>query len=348
MLYPNNDFLKYTLENPENCDHNVGVFNHFDVIKDAPGVLRFEPNLTAKPVEDAKPISLVLSTGIHGNETGPMELVNDVVKDILNTKLRLAVRLLVIVGNPYAALKGTRFCDVNLNRLFLGAYEKYSGLEVARAIELERCVTQFFEKAPQEHVRLHYDLHTAIRGSKYKKFAVHPFVSKRHYDPSQFSFLTACGIDALLLSHQPTTTFSYYSYAMHGAHAFTVELGKVQPFGCNDLSELKHIDAGLRALIEKACLVQSDEKPMKVFKIIDALIKDSENYRLNIDAEAENFTLFDKGTVLAQSEKGMYQIEQAGDAIVFPNTNIPLGQRAGLVVREVKNKDLFCEPRVGA
>ncbi|RUM51568.1 MAG: succinylglutamate desuccinylase, partial [Marinomonas sp.] len=37
--------------------------------------------------------------------------------------------------------------------------------------------------------------------------------------------------------------------------------------------------------------------------------------------------------VLAESSLGQYVIEQEGDAIVFPNTQLPVGQRAGLVVR---------------
>lgn len=44
--------------------------------------------------------SVVLSAGIHGNETAPIEVLNQLVSDLLAEKLSLAVRLLVILGNP--------------------------------------------------------------------------------------------------------------------------------------------------------------------------------------------------------------------------------------------------------
>ncbi|WCN14587.1 succinylglutamate desuccinylase [Marinomonas mediterranea] len=358
MMIPDNDFLAHTLKALDNNDRASVDYGSFIVVTEGLGVLRFEPKYQSEAsgasvdqsgierivVSKTKfqPVSLVISVGIHGNETGPMELVNQIVKDMLNQDLSPSIRLLIIIGNPHAAVKGERFCDVNLNRLFLGAHKNYIGREVKRAIFLEHCVTRFFDEAPANHTRLHYDLHTAIRGSKYKKFAVHPYIGNKRYNLTQFSFIAECGIEAVLLSHQPTTTFSYYSYAEHDAQAFTIELGKVHPFGRNDLSEFEAINVGLRSLIETGALVSSERYvSMKVFKVIDSLVKDSDGYRLNIPDNMENFTPFDKATVLAESDKGRYVIKQTGDSVVFPNVNLPVGQRAGLVIREVKNKDLF-------
>jgi succinylglutamate desuccinylase len=205
-------------------------------------------------------------------------------------------------------------------------------MEVELAKQLEASVKNFFD-AHHAGEKFHYDLHTAIRGSQYEKFAVHPFTNGKSYSQAQFAFHAACGIEAVLLSNQPATTFSYHSYAIHGAHAATVELGQVKPFGENDLTRLSAIHDSLVALLNKAELAEKSVEGMKLFEVIDVLTKDSDDYQLNIPSGLKNFTGFEAGFVLTESSLGQYVIEQEGDAIVFPNTQLPVGQRAGLVVR---------------
>ena len=325
MSIPNNDLLAFTLANPSYDKTMMWSFRGGKAYLERSGVLRLEP-------EQAPKHSVVLSAGIHGNETAPIELVNALVQQILAGELELNVRLLVILGHPQAMIEGTRFCDVNLNRLFCGAWQRYEGMEVELAKQLEASVKRFFD-AHLVGEKFHYDLHTAIRGSEYEKFAVHPFTNGKSYSLAQFAFHAACGIEAVLLSHQPATTFSYHSYATHGAHAATVELGQVKPFGENDLTRLSAIRDSLVALLNKAELAEKSVEEMKLFEVIDVLTKDSEDYQLNIPSDLKNFTGFEAGFVLAESSLGQYVIEQEGDAIVFPNTQLPVGQRAGLVVR---------------
>ncbi len=64
-------------------------------------------------------------------------------------------------------------------------------------------------------------------------------------------FLGACGVRTILLSSGPTTTFSYYSSHQHGAHAFTVELGKVRPFGENDMTRFIEARQALQELVTR-------------------------------------------------------------------------------------------------
>ncbi|MFQ3187384.1 MAG: succinylglutamate desuccinylase, partial [Marinomonas primoryensis] len=226
MTILNNDFLAVTLANQDGLTPFQFVFPSGTGFVENTGILRLEPTQETS-------ISLVLSVGIHGNETGPIELVNQLVTSILKGRISLSVRLLVLIGNPVAANQAIRFCDVNLNRLFSGAWQNYNGFEAQIAQRLEKAVGDFYSMANNEttQMRLHYDLHTAIRGSMHEKFVVYPFVENGIYNQQQLAFLAASGIEAVLLSHQSTTTFSYYSYAVHGAHAFTVELGKVHRFG---------------------------------------------------------------------------------------------------------------------
>ncbi|GGN33902.1 MULTISPECIES: succinylglutamate desuccinylase [Marinomonas] len=330
MTILNHDFLALTLANPNAMAPFQLTFPSGTGVVEETGILRLEPTQTSR-------VSVVLSAGIHGNETGPMELINQLVRDILAGKLTLGVRLLVIIGHPVAANAATRFCDVNLNRLFSGAWRNYAGIEVQRAERLEMAVNDFYalSSTDSEHIRLHYDLHTAIRGSMHEKFVVHPFVENAHYSKQQLAFFAASEIEAVLLSHQPTTTFSYYSHSVHGAHAFTVELGKVYPFGQNDLSCFAALEKNLRQLLEKGSLAESSLSSLCIFNVLDALVKDDDSYELNIDQDVKNFTQFTEGYPLAQSKKSVYRVKQTGDAIVFPNTNLPVGQRAGLVVRAI-------------
>ena len=331
MTILNNDFLALTLANPKEISPFHFTFPSGTAFVEDTGILRLEPT-------EASSTSLVLSAGIHGNETGPIELLNNLVTSILEGQLTLNIRLLVLIGNPIAANCSKRFCEVNLNRLFSGAWQNYEGFEADRAQQLELAVSDFYQKEDQqgEQVRLHYDLHTAIRGSMHEKFVVHPFVEKAVYDKEQLAFLASSGIEAVLLSHQPTTTFSYYSHAAHGAHAFTVELGKVHPFGQNDLSRFDDLERSLVLLLQEGVLAQKPLSTLQVFSVLEALIKDDESYELSIADDVKNFTQFEEGYVLARSEKSQYQVEKNGDAIVFPNTNLPVGQRAGLMVRPIE------------
>src|SRR3989338_6827805 len=63
---------------------------------------------------------IVLSSGIHGNETAPVELCAELLKDVLAGKLLLTERVLFLFGNPAAMNAGVREIQDNLNRLFSG------------------------------------------------------------------------------------------------------------------------------------------------------------------------------------------------------------------------------------
>lgn len=332
MSIPNHDFLRFTLEHPETVEAVQFSLSDATAYLEGVGILRFEPHHPALH-------SVVLSAGIHGNETAPIELLNELVKQLLTGELNLSVRLLIIFGHPQAMIAGERFCDVNLNRLFCGAWQRYEGKEVVRAQELEQALARFFTQHKQGE-KLHYDLHTAIRGSQYEKFAVHPFTDGKAYQQTQFGFYDAIGLEAVLLSHQPTTTFSYHSYAKHNAQAATVELGQVKPFGENDLSKLAALKQTLEFLVAEGELKQGRAKNVRLFEVIDVLNKDADDYRLNIASDEKNFTGYAQGFELACSSASHYIVKQDGDALVFPNTKLPIGQRSGLVVR-AKNWQTF-------
>ncbi len=290
------------------------------------GVLLVEPTTS-------KGVDLVISSGVHGNETAPIEIVDELIRRILSGDLGVGNRVLFIIGNPVAMNMSERFDIENMNRLFNGKHQGKTHHEAKRAARLEQYVENFFHQNSINQ-RVHYDLHTAIRASKYKKFAVYPYPDGREWNKAQLEFFLASDINTILLGHQPSGTFSYFSSHRFGADAFTVELGKVKPFGENDMQEFRAISSNLATLIsgEKVATKPFDNGDFNLFQVKGELVKKSEAFKLNIADDVENFTDFKQGFVLTEDKDDGYVVEEDGEAIVFPNAKIPVGQRAGLIV----------------
>lgn len=273
---------------------------------------------------------IVISCGIHGNETAPIEMVEQLFGEISSGRLSVSHELLLVIGNPPAANQAKRFIDENLNRLFSGKHEASANQESTRAKLIEGIVDQFYRQGDEP--RLHYDLHTAIRGSELEKFAVYPYIHNRAWSKAQIAFLERCGVDAILLSNKPAGTFSYFTSHHYDADSFTVELGKVRKFGDNDMRNFDAALQGLSGLISGKEHFLSEPKDIQVFSVVEEVIKRSEAFKLHFADDAKNFTVFPKGSLLASDQGYEYRTKQDGERFVFPITNVPIGQRAMLVV----------------
>ena len=290
---------------------------------------------------------LVISSGIHGNETAPMEIVDGLISSIYDGQLKVRTPVLFIIGNPLAAKEQVRFVDDNLNRLFDGQHRDYNSPEAARAKLLEEVVSDFYstdtfstdtfsKDLGPTGMRLHYDLHTAIRGSELEKFAVYPYLNDRSWNKLQIGFLEQCGIEGVLLSNQPAGTFSYFTSHRFGAHSFTIELGKVRKFGENDMSKFDAMDQGLRKIISGAEGFNNEVRSIKLFSVVEEVIKRSDALQLHIADDAKNFTEFPVNSLLASDVDYEYRTRVDGERFVFPIKNVPCGQRAMLVVAPTK------------
>lgn len=282
--------------------------------------------------------AVVLSCGIHGNETAPIELVTSLTQQILQGQLPLRCRLLVLMGNPPAMNAGKRELEDNLNRLFSGhhqAAEAGASWERQRAAALEHYVLKFYQQAPSAE-RFLYDLHTAIRGSVHEKFAVYPFLHGKPWSETQLQFLADCEVNTFLLMQTPASTFSYFAAQTAQAHGFTIELGKVRPFGQNDMSRFAACARMLAQLLSDTYTKPEafTHERMNFFVVSRSINKQSNEFALCFASDVENFTSFPVGTLLATDAHGVeHRVEKQGEAIIFPNANVAIGQRAILLVK---------------
>jgi len=330
------DWLSHTLANASTDlpETKTALPDGAQVSRKANGVLWLTP-----PADRANPNqeALIISAGVHGNETAPIEALNTLVSELFSGEWSLACPLLLILGNPAAMVAGERFLDVNMNRLFNGAHGKpeYSGLaEGRRARFLEEMCRQF-AMAHQGLALSHYDLHTAIRPSKRERFALYPFVEGRSVPAGQCAFLLEAEVETLLLQHKESTVFSSFTASTLKAESFTIELGKVEPFGRNDLRRFQGIERALRRRFrgEAAPAVRPPFDHLTVFEVVHEVLNTGPSFRFHVPDDVANFTEYQPGTVIWEDDQDGYRVGTAPEAVVFPNRAVPVGQRVGLMIR---------------
>lgn len=294
------------------------------------GVIRFGPR-----DPQSSPLHLVISCGVHGNETAPVELAERLIAALLSGELRPRARVLFVFGNVAALRAGTRFVKQDMNRLFCRIPEGSDDDESRRATMLELYLMRFFSRAIQDDApRLHYDLHTAIHGSQIEKFAIYPRPNEGiNFQPKAIARLAQGGVSAVLLQTTTAPTFSYFSSRHCGATAFTVELGRAAPFGQNAGIDLSAMEAHLRALISGDIGAPAEiPAAVQVFRVSREIIKRSEAFELFVDAKVDNFTPLQQGSLLARDGDQSWTVDEAEARIIFPNPEVAVGQRAGLIV----------------
>jgi len=303
------------------------------------GVLELEPAHV-----DETTRSVLLSAGVHGDETAPIELLSQLVADIAAGRAPLACRVLAVLGNAGAMRAGERYLDDDLNRLFGGRYARVpQSREAPRAAALEAAAQRFFAKAADTPLaRWHLDMHTAIRASAFEQFALLPHTGE---PPARamLEWLAGARIAAVLIHTEKGATLSSFTAETCGALACTLELGKVRPFGQNDLARFANADAAVRRLVagQPGGDASAQDAPMpRIFTVIGQITKQSEAFTLNVAADVPNFTPFARGAVLAVDGTYRYVVGHDEERIVFPNPGVKPGLRAGLLVVDTTQETL--------
>ncbi|WP_175770370.1 succinylglutamate desuccinylase [Burkholderia anthina] len=323
------------------------------------GLLELEP-----AGDEAERASVLVSAGVHGDETAPIELLSMLVRDLAAGTLPLACRLLVVLGNVPAMRAGERYLDDDLNRLFGGRHAQVpASREAPRAMQLETAAAEFFAAARAGSVRWHIDMHTAIRASVFEQFALLPHTGMPP-TRAMIEWLGDARIAAVLLHTAKGNTYSHFTAEQCGALACTLELGKVRPFGQNDLSRFAPADLAVRKLVSgtpgdvdargghprgghprgghpRGGHPRGGPPPLpRVFTVIDQITKQSDALELFVAADVANFTAFARGTVLAQDGDYRYTVKHDEERIVFPNPAVKPGLRAGLLVVDTTRETL--------
>lgn len=321
------EWIEYSLAGDRATERGRVPGGHYRL--PGPGLLELTPDMATDAAR-----ACVLSVGIHGNETAPIELLGECLARLEAGLIRLGAPVLVILGNLEAIRRAERYVDTNLNRLFRRDIDE-AGMEPDRARELMAAVDAFHARHAGPSRRgspLHYDLHTAIRDSRYPRFVVSPF-AETAVAPEQWRWFAAAGIQAVLHQHRHSWTFSHYSKHYHGAQAFTLELGRALPFGHNDLTALAPMGRLLESLIAGREPAAGDPGRLAHFRVEHELMREAEAFRLCFPDDTPNFTEFAPGTLLAEDARaGDYRVGETPLRVVFPNAKVELGARAALLV----------------
>ncbi|AKU23585.1 succinylglutamate desuccinylase [Massilia sp. NR 4-1] len=303
----------------------------FSVTEPADGILTIRQPRTAGAAA-VRP-ALLVSVGVHGDETGPIEVVAWLLDALAREPQALAVDLMICVGNIGAIRAGRRFIDADLNRMFRAERGTLEGTaEAARADVMIAATTDFFQDAGPQ--RWHLDLHTAIRPSVYPMFAIVPDLIADDARHGLIGWLGQAGIEAIIMNPASAGTYSYYSAEHHGAAGTTVELGRIGTLGQNDLSQFVHASQALDDLLRGAGLRPAVTQP-HVFKVAQNIIKLSDGFTMAFGRETQNFTALPQGAEIARDGDKVYTVQHAEELVVFPNPDVRIGLRAGMMVVRV-------------
>jgi succinylglutamate desuccinylase len=273
--------------------------------------------------------SVLLSVGVHGDETGPIEMVAHALEALSRTPAELAVDLMLCVGSIDAIAVGKRFIDADLNRMFRLQRGDLAGtFEAGRADAIIEATRDFFDGAGPR--RWHLDLHTAIRRSRYPKFAIVPQLIEAEARTGLIAWLGLAGIEAVIMNPASAGTYSYWTAEQHGAAASTVELGRIGTLGQNDLSQFAEAADALAGLLRGVS--QSGGKAPLVFDTAQSITKLSDKFTMSFGRETENFTPLKKGDIIATDGDTVYTVQHDEECVVFPNPDVRVGLRAGIMV----------------
>ncbi|MDP5208002.1 succinylglutamate desuccinylase/aspartoacylase family protein, partial [Alishewanella sp. SMS9] len=93
-------------------------------------------------------------------------------------------------------------------------------------------------------------------------------------------------------------------------------------------------DSALRALITNRLLAPKPfaAEDFHLYEVYRAINKQTQDFKLHFADDVQNFTSYPLGSLLATDGDLEYRVEREGEALIFPNAKVAIGQRAMLMV----------------
>jgi len=299
--------------------------------RDIPGcrTRRIAPGVWECLPERSTGSPLVLCAGVHGDETGPVEVLAELIDAACAGELMPRRPWLFAFGNLAALRLARRYLERDLNRCFRQPpHASGAEIEVARAHALAQALAIFARHGKG----LLLDLHSTIRASRHPSFAIRPApVPTAEGTPG---LLASCGVPVLVEAGAEAPTFSALGAREHGFEAYTFELGRVRPLGAGPSEELDALRNGLWRLIEAATPSAGAGLP-RVYRVQREIVKRSNAFVLHVAADAPNFLPLQAGQLLAEDSPQRWFAEE-GECVLFPNPDVAPGTRAVVLVRPVE------------
>ena len=108
----------------------------------------------------------------------------------------------------------------------------------------------------------------------------------------------------------------------------------MRPFGENDMRRFAKTEQTLRALVSGTLPPFSEfrQADFQLYEVYRSINKQTQDFKLHFADDVENFTSYPLGSLLATDGDLEYRVEREGEAIIFPNAKVAIGQRAMLMV----------------
>ena len=292
---------------------------------------QWHPGVYYYPGEEALP-GVILSCGIHGNETGPIHTIEHLQLHLRQSQRPPHCPLLIIYGNTEAIASNKRFIRHNMNRLFNLPHDEAwaSEPEYLRAKQLENSCRQFASYCLGGC--LHLDLHSTIKPSRHGCFALQP-VSCEHHSALWNPFIIDAHIQAWIKQTSVSNTFSQFSCEVLSIPSITLESGQVGG-GNNPVlyqALLKLIFADETNNTSAAELTPNTLTPNIPHYRAAHDITRTEDFYFLIDEQLPNFSEISPGTPIFESQGQPHCFNQTLYPL-FLNSNVPVGHRAGLLL----------------
>ena len=237
--------------------------------------------------------SVLISCGIHGDETAGIELVDWMIREIYEQKFVPRMKMLFIFAHPEATKVGQRFIDHDLNRLFLlDTKNEIHFSESKLKNQLVALTTAFFEGLDASLPKWHFDLHCSIRSSLHPMFAVIPVSSHARDLRPLLSFANDAALDAVVFSRAPSSTFSWWTGEVLNVQSATFELGALHPLYQNDLKIFHPFKNTIEKMASENNLSSDFPPDFPSYIVNRTLIKSSQAFQFYFEDNVKNFTFF--------------------------------------------------------